>query len=176
MHKWVLKVETAVMATLLMIGSFAGLTSVQAAETDPVLSKIEKSGKLIVGTSADYAPYEFHTTVNGKDKIVGFDISVANEIAKRLGVKLVVQEMSFDALLGAVKTGKVDMVVAGMTATPEREQEVAFSEPYFVDKNVVMTLKKNANKLANLNDLKKATLAAQISSIQEDAAKQVGEI
>ncbi|MBC6498087.1 ABC transporter permease subunit [Weissella confusa] len=60
------------------------------------------------------------------------------------------------------------------TATPEREQEVAFSEPYFVDKNVVMTLKKNANKLANLNDLKKATLAAQISSIQEDAAKQVG--
>lgn len=171
MHKWVLKVMTAVMATLLMIGSFAGLTSVQAAETDPVLSKIEKSGKLIVGTSADYAPYEFHTTVNGKDKIVGFDISVANEIAKRLGVKLVVQEMSFDALLGAVKTGKVDMVVAGMTATPEREQEVAFSEPYFVDKNVVMTLKKNANKLANLNDLKKATLAAQISSIQEDAAK-----
>ncbi|MCT0023203.1 ABC transporter substrate-binding protein/permease [Weissella confusa] len=174
MHKWVLKVMTAVMATLLMIGSFAGLTSVQAAETDPVLSKIEKSGKLIVGTSADYAPYEFHTTVNGKDKIVGFDISVANEIAKRLGVKLVVQEMSFDALLGTVKTGKVDMVVAGMTATPEREQEVAFSEPYFVDKNVVMTLKKNANKLANLNDLKKATLAAQISSIQEDAAKQVG--
>ncbi|MGL4535596.1 MAG: transporter substrate-binding domain-containing protein, partial [Weissella cibaria] len=107
-----------------------------AAQTDPVLSKIEKSGKLVVGTSADYAPYEFHTTVNGKDKIVGFDISVANEIAKRLGVKLVIQEMSFDALLGAVKTGKVDMVVAGMTATPEREQEASFSEPYFVDKNV----------------------------------------
>ncbi|AWF96604.1 ABC transporter substrate-binding protein/permease [Weissella cibaria] len=170
MQKWVTKIMAAVMTMMMLIGMVAPAS---AAQTDPVLSKIEKSGKLVVGTSADYAPYEFHTTVNGKDKIVGFDISVANEIAKRLGVKLVIQEMSFDALLGAVKTGKVDMVVAGMTATPEREQEASFSEPYFVDKNVVMTLKKNANKLTNLNDLKKATLAAQLSSIQEDAAKQV---
>ncbi|MGL5687208.1 MAG: transporter substrate-binding domain-containing protein, partial [Weissella cibaria] len=170
MQKWVTKIMAAVMTMMMLVGMVAPAS---AAQTYPVLSKIEKSGKLVVGTSADYAPYEFHTTVNGKDKIVGFDISVANEIAKRLGVKLVIQEMSFDALLGAVKTGKVDMVVAGMTATPEREQEASFSEPYFVDKNVVMTLKKNANKLTNLNDLKKATLAAQLSSIQEDAAKQV---
>ena len=170
MQKWVKKFG-ALLLTLLITLGFAVPTF--AAQTDPVLSKIEKRGELIIGTSADYAPYEFHTTVNGKDKIVGFDMAVGRQIAKSLGVKLVIREMSFDALLGSVKTGKVDMVIAGMSSTPERAKEVTFSKPYFVDKNVVMTLKDDVNQFQTVAALKKAKLAAQMSSIQEDAAKEL---
>jgi polar amino acid transport system substrate-binding protein len=174
MKTWFKKVMI-VMATIgLMVGNFLALVpNASAAQTDPVLTKIKSSGKLVVGTSADYAPYEFHTTIDGKDQIVGFDISMAKEIAQQLGVKLEVQDMSFDALLGAVKTGKVDLAIAGMSATPEREQEVSFSEPYFVDQNVVLVLKKDADKYETLTGLKSATLAAQITTTQLDVAKSV---
>lgn len=63
------------------------------------LESIKSKGKLVVGTSADYPPYEFHKEIDGKDQIVGFDISVAKEIAKDLGVELEVKDMDFDGLL-----------------------------------------------------------------------------
>ena len=56
------------------------------------------SKKLVLGTSADFAPYEFHKVINGKDEIVGFDIAIAKEIAADLGVELVIEDMGFDGL------------------------------------------------------------------------------
>lgn len=176
MKKWMKKAIVLLMAIGMFISSgigIFGVSSANADETDPTLQHIKESGQLVVGTSADYAPYEFHTTENGQDKIVGFDMDVAREIGKQLGVKTEIQEMSFDALLGAVKTGKVDIVVAGMTETPERAQEVNFSKPYFVDKNVVLTLKQNKNKWTTLKQIRHAKLAAQVSSKQDDLAHEI---
>ncbi|MDR3242224.1 MAG: ABC transporter substrate-binding protein/permease [Lactobacillaceae bacterium] len=172
------KVFTVIAISMMMVGSLVAelgaFSSVNAAEkTDPAWTKIKKSGQLVVGTSADYAPYEFHTNINGKDKIVGFDISMAQEIAKKLGVKLVVKDMSFDALLGAVTTGKVDMVIAGMTNTPERAEEVDFSIPYFSDNNVLMVRKADANKYNKLSDIKGHKVAAQVASTQYDDAEKI---
>src|SRR5699024_11849079 len=62
-----------------------------------VLKKIKKSGELVVGTSADYPPLEFTASENGKTKYVGVDIELAKDIAKDLGVKLVIKNMSFDS-------------------------------------------------------------------------------
>ena len=95
------------------------------------LEKIKASGKIILGTSADYPPYEFHALVDGKDTIVGFDIELAKEIAKDLGVELEIKDMSFDGLLAALVSGNVDMVISGMTPTEERRQNVDFSEIYY---------------------------------------------
>ena len=80
-------------------------------EDTGVLDSIKESGKLVVGLSADYAPYEFHIIENGQDKIVGFDVSLAKEIADELDVDLEIQEMDFDALITALPAGKVDMVI-----------------------------------------------------------------
>ena len=55
---------------------------VQGAEKDEIYERIKQSGELVVGLSADYAPYEFHANVDGKDKIVGFDVSIAEKIAR----------------------------------------------------------------------------------------------
>ena len=100
----------------------------QAAETDSAYSAIKKRGVLVVGLSADYAPFEFHATVQGRDQIVGFEVSMAKQIAKDLGVKLQIKEMGFDGLIGAVQTGKIDVIISGINATPDREKVVDFSK------------------------------------------------
>ena len=74
-----------------------------------------KRGYLVVGLSADYAPLEFHATLNGADTIVGADISMSKQIAEDMGVKLQIKEMNFTALIGALKTGKIDLIVSGMS-------------------------------------------------------------
>lgn len=78
------------------------------------LEGIQKKGKLVLGTSADYPPFEFHTMIDGKDEIVGFDIEIAKYIADELGVELEIKEMEFEKLLGGLSTGMLDIVIAGM--------------------------------------------------------------
>ena len=64
------------------------------------LEGIKNKGKIILGTSADYPPFEFHKVIDGKDEIVGFDIEIAKYIADQLGVELEIKDMDFDKLLG----------------------------------------------------------------------------
>ena len=75
-----------------------------------------------VGTNAEFAPFEYLD----KNKIVGFDIDLLDAISKETGLEFKIQDMAFDGLLPALQTKKVDMVIAGMTATPERQKAVAF--------------------------------------------------
>lgn len=136
------------------------------------LDEIKKAGKIIIGTSADYPPYEFHKSINGKDEIVGFDIEVAKNIAKDLGVKLEIKDMKFDGLLAALDSGKVDMVVAGMTPTPEREKNVDFTKIYYTAKQTVVVRAEDKDKIKTADDLKGFKLGVQKGSIQEDIAKK----
>lgn len=104
-------------------------TSTAHAATDSSLTKLQKKGTLVMGTSPDYPPYEFQATVHGKTKIVGMDVAVGEKIAKDLGVKLVVKSMSFDSLLVALQTGKVDMVISGMNPTAARKKALISPTP-----------------------------------------------
>ncbi|MDF7636802.1 ABC transporter substrate-binding protein/permease [Leuconostocaceae bacterium ESL0958] len=161
---------------MLLSALTASRQSAQAADnTDPVVSRIQKKGKLTVGLSADYAPYEFHQQVNGHDKIVGFDVSLAKAVADELGVKLVVQDMGFDALLGALKTGKVDMIASGMTATPEREEQVAFSNVYLRSPQVMIVNKDKASQYQSegLSAFSGKKIGAQTQTTQEEVAHTV---
>lgn len=143
-----------------------------AQETDPALEKIQKKGTLVVGLSADYAPFEFHSTVNGQDKIVGFDVSMAQQIAKDLGVKLVIKEMGFDGLIGALQTGKIDIIISGIVDTPERQKVVDFSKPYLSSKQTVLIMKKNEKKFTNnINSFDGQKIGAQRQTTQETFAK-----
>lgn len=126
---------------------------------------------LILATSADYKPYEYHDTSSGQDKIVGFDMDVANAIAKQLHFKIKTEDMDFNGLIGALQSGRADFVIAGMTPTAEREKSVDFSTIYYQATNVVLT--KKGMTVKSLNDLKGDTVAAQLGSIQETAAKAI---
>ena len=90
-----------------------------------------------MGTNAAFKPFEY---AEGGE-VVGFDISMSQNIAKDMGRKLQVEDMAFDSLLSALDTGAIDFVAAGMTATEERKQSVDFSEPYFSSKQVIILKK-----------------------------------
>lgn len=134
--KWQTKLAASFLGIMMtgQIGMHA-----MAAEPAQNLNEIKESGVITVGVSADYPPYEFHSKINGKDEIVGLDISLAKEIAKDLDVKLEIKEMGFDGLIASLSTGKIDMIVSGMVPTPERSKEVLFSDPYIaIDQAVVI--------------------------------------
>lgn len=142
-----------------------------ASKTD-LLEKIQKNGKLVVGMSADYAPYEFHyIDENGKDVIGGFDVDIANEIANKIGVNLVIQEMDFDALVSALPAGKVDLVISGMNPTEERAKVVDFSEVYYNSKHGILVRAEDADKYQTFADLEGANVGVQLGSTQEKIAK-----
>ena len=142
-----------------------------ASKTD-LLEKIQKNGKLVVGMSADYAPYEFHyIDENGKDVIGGFDVDIANEIANKIGVDLVIQEMDFDALVSALPAGKVDLVISGMNPTEERAKVVDFSEVYYNSKHGILVRAEDADKYQTFADLEGAKVGVQLGSTQEKIGK-----
>ncbi|MFJ8066430.1 transporter substrate-binding domain-containing protein [Psychrobacillus sp. NPDC096426] len=125
---------------------------------------------LIMGTSADYPPFEYVDTAQGEE-IIGFDIDLANLIAEKLGFEMKVENIDFNGLIPAIQAGKVDFVLAGMSPNPDREKVVDFSQPYNETQQMVVTKKDSGIK--TLEDLAGKTVGAQISSIQEDLAKEV---
>ena len=161
--------------SLTACGNGGGATTGGETETGgkEVVSKIEqikKSGKLILGTSADYPPYEFHKEIDGKDTIVGFDIEIAKEIAKDLGVELEIKDMDFDGLLLALNADKVDMVMAGMTPDPERIKVVDFSKIYYEAVHGVVINVANKDTFKTVEDLAGKKVGAQKGAVQEDIA------
>lgn len=166
------KIVSLFFTALLLFLTFLPLKTVSAVEAeDPFYDQIMKRGELIVGLSADYAPYEFHADVNGKDKIVGFDISIAQKIADDLGVKLKIEELGFDALLGALKTGKIDVIISGMAPTAERLKEVNFSDPYMTVQQKVVVRKGDKDTFKTVNDFEGVKVGVQKQSTQEELAK-----
>ena len=148
-----------------------GLISCGKKEEDK-LTQIKENGKLVVGLSADYAPYEFHIINEaGEDEIVGFDVDIAEEIAKDMGVELEIKDMNFDTLVAGVATGKVDMVISGMTPDEERKKSVDFSDIYYVAEHGFLVKAENKDKYKTFADLKGQKVGAQMGAIQEGIAK-----
>ncbi|MGM9902318.1 hypothetical protein A5844_002235 [Enterococcus sp. 10A9_DIV0425] len=131
------------------------------------LATIKERGVLKVATSADYAPFEFHTMVDGKDKIVGSDIDLAKEIANQLGVDLEISDMSFNTVLASLKEGKVDMAISAISATDERKTQFDFTDNYYNPPQVIMINKKNKEKYTSVEALARKSIGAQKGSIQE---------
>ena len=94
----------------------------------------QTGGTLVLGTSADYAPYEFmYADDSGTMQYAGIDISAGQYIADELGKELQVENMSFDYLLTSLAKGDFDIVMAAIEVTPERLQSADFSDPYYTD-------------------------------------------
>ena len=132
-------------------------------ESDGLLAKIKASGKLVVGTEAQYAPYEF------KDldaNFAGCDIWLAQQIADSLGVELEVVDMAFDGIIPAVKSGQVDIGIAAFTKTPERAEEIDFSDLYETSAQLLIVKTGNADKYSTKEALAGQKVGAQKGTIQ----------
>ena len=133
----------------------------------------EKNENVIIyGTSVDYAPYEFHTIIDGKDTIVGYDVSLAKYIAKELDKEIEIKDIGFDYLIQELKNGTIDMVIAAMEENPERAKEADFSDPYYLDEPpMILVRKADADKYKELSAFKDKTVGAQAATTKEDLVK-----
>lgn len=128
-------------------------------------------GVLTMATSADYPPYEYVETAGGTEEIVGFDVDIARHIAEELGYELEISNIDFNGLIPALQAGRADFVMAGMTPTEERKQNVDFSEIYYDAKqNIVFP---SGGGITTPADLEGKTVGVQLGSIQEGLAEDL---
>lgn len=117
-----------------------------------------ESGKLVMSTNAEFEPYEYHDG----DKVVGIDPDIAEAIANKLGLELVITDTAFDSIIPEVSSGKADMGMAGMTVNEDRKKNVDFSDTYASSKQVIIV--KNGSDIKGANDLKNKTIGVQLGT------------
>jgi polar amino acid transport system substrate-binding protein len=123
-----------------------------------------------MGTSADQPPFEFYRTGDGETQIVGYDIDLAKKIGEELGNTVEIKDMDFSTLIPALQAGRVDFVMAGMTPTPERKQNVDFSISYL--KFPVTAITQKQLTVQSAQDLKGKKIGVQLGSAHEQIAKE----
>ncbi len=167
---------TALMAVILSI--FIGLhftsNQAQAASKEPVLK---------IGMEANYPPYNWTQTTDANGAVPidgskqfanGYDVQIAKIIGKKLHRRVVVEKTQWDGLLPALTSGKIDLIIAGMSPTAERRKAINFSNPY--RKSTFVVIVNKASKYAtakNLQDFKGAKLTAQQGTLHYDLIKQL---
>jgi polar amino acid transport system substrate-binding protein len=144
-------------------GAAAPAADAAAADTG-LLGTIQERGRIIVGTSADYPPYE---SIDAEGNFVGFDMDLMRAIAEKLGVEVEFQDMPFDSLIAAVQEGKIDVVIAAMQSTPERDETVDFSMDYRPTKDAFLGAADSTLELTTGLDAAGHSIGAQTGTVQE---------
>ena len=114
------------------------------------LNQVIKRNKLIVGMEVAFFPFEY---ANEKGEPIGFDVEIAQLAAKELGVEIEIRDMEFSGLIPSLQSGKIDMIISGMTRTLTREKTVSFTQPYFVTGLCVLLSNKKAPDLQDVKEL-----------------------
>lgn len=130
----------------------------------------EAKTTLVVGVSADYAPFEFmYPDAGGNMVYGGIDISVAQYVADEMGLTMQVENMSFDNLLASLDKGDFDIVLSAMEATPERLENADFSDPYYTDVPPAILVKADkADQYKTLADFSGKYVGAQTATTKLD--------
>lgn len=127
----------------------------------------EKEKVYIIGTNAEYPPFEYME--NGK--ISGLDAEIIEKISQKAGIKYKWSNMNFDGLIPALQTKKLDVIIAGMSATPEREKAVDFSTPYLVSNATIITNK--INPIKNMENLSGKSYGVELGTTKEATARKI---
>lgn len=144
---------------LVLVFAIAGCAS-----TADHLTSIKDAGKIVVGTSADYPPFEF---VDEAGNTTGFDVELMNEIAKRMGVTVEWVDMPFDSLIAAVQEGKIDASIAAFNYDPERDESVDFTDAYYTTEDSFTVLDGFAGDLSDPMNLANFIVGAQSGTVQD---------
>ncbi|GAB6181530.1 amino acid ABC transporter substrate-binding protein [Desulfotomaculum defluvii] len=141
-----------------------------AAQTEKnTFEQIKEKGVIVAGLDDTFAPMGYRDENN---KLVGFDIDMGEEIAKRLGIKIEWQPTQWDGVIMALESKRFDIILSGMTVTEERQKSINFSVPYVGD-GQIMVVKKGATGFNTAADLKDQVVGTQAGSSGEEAAKKI---
>ncbi len=134
-------------------------------ESDEVWARIQDSGEILVGVSADYPPFEFYTEDFQMD---GYDIALIREIANRLGLRVKLQDQVFSGLGGALQLEQIDMAISALSVTPDREAVVDFSNVYYVGEDAIVGHPDEDYTISTPRDLANYFIGVQKGSVYED--------
>lgn len=144
-------------------------TQTTAPATGDVWANVQQAGKIVVGTSADYPPFAFY---NDKFQLDGFDIALMNAIGEKLGVQVEFNDFAFDGLGGALQMGQIDAAIAAISVTPERQEQVDFSNVYYVGADALLVAADSPlTSLTIDDDLTDLRLAVQAGTVYETFAR-----
>jgi polar amino acid transport system substrate-binding protein len=128
--------STSLGATARAAGGLGGLPrQEQPLDSGQDWARVQDAGKIVVGTSADYEPFEFY---NSNFELDGFDIALMQELGRRMGLEVEFKDFAFDGLLNALQLGQVDAAISAISVTPERQAQVDFSNLYYVGDDVAL--------------------------------------
>jgi L-cystine transport system substrate-binding protein len=142
----------------------------QQAGGQNLLQKIKKAGVINIGTEGTYAPYTFH---DKSGKLTGFDVELAQEVAKRMGVKPNFVETKWDGMFAGLNAQRFDMIANEVGIRPDRQQKYDFSTPYIFSK-AALIVNQNNNTIKTFADLKGKKAAQSLTSNLADIAKKNG--
>ena len=154
-----MKVLKKLLVVLSVVGMFVGCGGDK--------EKAPENKVYVVGTNAEYPPFEF--IENGE--VAGLDADIIKEAAKRMGIEYKWLNTNFDGLIPALQTKKVDLVIGGMSITPEREKAVNFSVPYLSSKVAIVTSK--VNPIKDMNDLSGKKYGVELGTTKEASARKI---
>lgn len=135
-----------------------------------LLSATTLAKKLYVGTNAEFPPYEYLE----ENRLTGFDIELMELLGDEIGYSIVWKNMTFDGLIPALQTNKIDAIIAGMSQTKERQKAVDFSNPYLFFETPHLVLINSSSSIKSKEELKNKIVGVQLGSMQEEFAKNLG--
>lgn len=156
----------------------ADTTSAES-EYGPVLTRIAETGKMVVATASGYMPYEFIDITSSDQKVIGVDMALGERIAEKLSetlgvdVETQIENTTFTANLAAIAADQVDIMIAGMSPTDERRENMDFSDIYLKAEQRLMVRAEDAAQYTDLAAFAGKTIAVQINTTQATIAHEV---
>lgn len=155
----------------------AASASTDASDLGPVLTRIKESGEMVIATASGYMPYEFVDISSANQDVIGVDMALGDKIIEKLSdklgveVKKKVEDTTFTANLAAVAADQVDIMLAGMSPTEERKQNMDFSDVYLKAEQRIMVRKADADSYKDIDSFNGKTIAVQKNTTQEKIAQ-----
>jgi cystine transport system substrate-binding protein len=128
--------------------------------------KLKQAGEITIGTEGTYSPFTFH---DASGKLTGFDVEIAKEAFKRIGLKAKFVETKWDGMIAGLDAKRFDVVANEVGIRPDREEKYSFSDPYILSKAVII-VGKNNDSIAGFADLKGKKVASSATSNYHDIA------
>lgn len=156
-------VPLVTMAALLTLAGCSNGQDDASDDATQVTAEAETTGEVLrIGTEGAYAPFNY---TNADGILGGFDVDIANALCADMKMTCEITAQDWDGIIPGLKAGKYDAIVAAMSVTPEREQQVSFTEPYFSNTLVFLAKKDSSFDPSNSSDINANSIAAQRSTI-----------
>ena len=167
---------------LVMVLLMTGCSTTGTKEEQTATQMTVEEGKLIVGMECNYAPFnwtqidetEYTVAISEVDYADGYDVQMARKIADELGLELVIKKLAWEGLVPALNADEIDLVIAGMTETPDRAESADFTSPYY-ESEMVMIVRADDDLVnaTSIQDFSGKIVLGQLNTTYDDIIDQI---